>query len=275
MTDDPYLQIAGHLPNEVALGGALITMVEPDHGHEHAYNRWYEDDHFYSGAMVGPWMLSGRRWVATRDLLALRFPIDSPIARPVSAGCYISTYWISAGHYADARRWGEVAMRDHLYPQGRGFDHRQHIYTAFSPYEFGVINDDEPHLLPHHTLDRPFPGMVVEVIEPGRDAAREDVLRELRDRVIPAELAGSPIAAVLAFTPQPQPDSGPVPRVGSAAGAGHNVTLLWFLRCDPRVCWSQFVRHGERISAANATVVFAAPFVPTIPGTDTYVNELR
>jgi len=54
-------------PYPAAIGSALITMVEPHEGHEQAYNRWYEDDHFYAGAMAMPWMFAGRRFVATRD----------------------------------------------------------------------------------------------------------------------------------------------------------------------------------------------------------------
>ena len=60
----PYSTLPGEGPYDVAIGSALITMVEPHEGHEHAYNRWYEDDHFYSGAMAMPWMFAGRRWVA-------------------------------------------------------------------------------------------------------------------------------------------------------------------------------------------------------------------
>ena len=36
----------------VKLGSMLLTLVEPHRGHEVAYNRWYERDHFYSGCMV-------------------------------------------------------------------------------------------------------------------------------------------------------------------------------------------------------------------------------
>ena len=39
---------------EVRLGSMLFTLVEPHRGHEVAYNRWYERDHFYAGCMVGP-----------------------------------------------------------------------------------------------------------------------------------------------------------------------------------------------------------------------------
>ena len=38
----------------VKLGSMLLTLVEPHRGHEVAYNRWYERDHFYAGCMVGP-----------------------------------------------------------------------------------------------------------------------------------------------------------------------------------------------------------------------------
>jgi hypothetical protein len=275
METDPYVQMAAALPNEVGIGGALITMVEPDIGFEHAYNRWYEDDHFYAGATVGPWMFASRRWVATRDLLGLRYPTDSPIAQPVTAGCYISTYLISAGHYEDARRWGEVAMRDHLYPAGRGFDERQHIYTSFSTYEFGLVRDDEAAMQTWHAMDHPFAGLVVEVIQPDEGTTSADLAARLRDR-IPAELSGSPAAIALVFTPQPQrQSSGPVKRVGSAPGAGRDLTLLWFLQVDPRQCWSHFLRHQDSLRGAGGRVTFAAPFVPTIPGTETYVDELR
>ena len=81
-----YTDVPSKLNHEVAIGGALITMVEPHLGHEKGYNRWYEDDHFYAGAMCMPWMMAGRRYVATRDLQLLRYPEDSWIAQPVTAG---------------------------------------------------------------------------------------------------------------------------------------------------------------------------------------------
>ena len=38
----------------VKLGAMLYTLVDPERGHEVAYNRWYERDHFYGGCMIGP-----------------------------------------------------------------------------------------------------------------------------------------------------------------------------------------------------------------------------
>ena len=61
----------------VKLGTILFTLVEPHRGHEVAYNRWYERDHFYAGCMVGPWCFAGRRFVATRACKDLRYPDES------------------------------------------------------------------------------------------------------------------------------------------------------------------------------------------------------
>ena len=83
---NPYTAIGLDPRNELGISGGLITMVEPDLGHEREYNRWYEDDHFFAGAVVGPGVLGGRRWVATRDLQLLRFPDNSPLIQPVTAG---------------------------------------------------------------------------------------------------------------------------------------------------------------------------------------------
>src|SRR6516165_5842572 len=85
-TSDPYYELPKVGPYEVRIGSGLITMVEPHIGHEHAYNRWYEDDHYYAGCLAMPWMFAGRRWVAPVDLQKLRYPADSAVAQPIDAG---------------------------------------------------------------------------------------------------------------------------------------------------------------------------------------------
>ena len=94
---DPYYELPKVGPYEVRIGSALITMVEPHVGHEHDYNRWYEDDHYYAGCLAMPWMFAGRRWVAPVEMQRLRYPADSVIAQPLDAGKYIGTYWITDG----------------------------------------------------------------------------------------------------------------------------------------------------------------------------------
>jgi hypothetical protein len=80
---------------------------------------------------------------------------------------------------------------------------------------------------------------------------------------------------VLAFLPERD-------KVGTVSGLepvptpDRLVTLLWLLESDPRTCWSRWLRHGELVDASGfGRVVLAAPFVPTVPGTDLHVSELR
>ena len=166
----PYSALAGEGPYEVVIGAALITLVEPHPGFDHAYNRWYEDDHYYAGAMAMPWMFAGRRWAATKELQALRYPEDSAIAQPLDAGKYISTYWITDGRYEDHMRW-TVATNQRLLADGRVFQERSHVYTSFQDYRGAVYRDaDGPRDI--HALDHPYSGLVLEVV----DADRVDVV---------------------------------------------------------------------------------------------------
>jgi len=275
---DPYTDIALQLPNEVAIGGALITMVEPDSGHEHAYNRWYEDDHFYSGAMHGPWMFAGRRFVAPRTLRDRRLAVADSAVQPPDAGCYISCYWITAGHELDAERWGYLAMAEALMPNGRGFVNRHHVYTSFQAYRFGLVRDPGP-MKPHVALDVRFPGLLVEIVDAPSEEGFEEMERTLRDEVLPAALADSSAAMVLAFTPKPFSqgliDDPTTPAVAPPAGVGRQLCLLWFLDTDPRDLSDDTLRAHHGALADIGELRFSGAFIPTDVGTDRYVDELR
>lgn len=277
---DPYTEIALHRPNDVAIGGALITMVEPDVGMEHAYNRWYEDDHFYSGAMHGPWTFAGRRWVATRALRDRRVATPRPLVEPADAGCYISLYWITKGQELNSERWSFTAMDQGLMPYGRGFTQRRHVYTAFHRYRFGLVRDAGP-MKPHLALDADYQGLLVEVIDAPSPDAFAALESWLRDEHLPAVLAGSPAGQVLAFTPQPfsqglieQPGT---PAVAPPDGVGTQLCLLWFLERDPGALTDAQLRghHAAIAESGKGELRFSGPFVPTTVGTDRYVDELR
>jgi hypothetical protein len=271
----PYSTLPAEGPYEVRVGSALITMVEPHAGHEVAYNRWYEDDHFYAGAMAMPWMFSGRRWVATRDLQQLRYPADSAIAQPVTAGCYITVYWITEGRYRDHIRW-TVATNGRLLPDGRVFQERSHIFTAFQEYGGAVYRDGENGPRDIHALDHPYQGLVMEVVDGHEGADRAELIRWLKDEHVAPALAGSPAALCAVFTPMPLPTN-KATYVQDVPGGDRRVTLLWFLEVDPRDCWAaMFKGLGDAVSAAGAgRAELVAPFIPTVPGTNRYVDQLR
>jgi hypothetical protein len=60
--------------------------------------------------------------------------------------------------------------------------------------------------------------------------------------------------------------------VKQVEGVDTRLTLLWFLRRDPREVWEE---HFTGLDAGPGRIELVAPFIPTIPGTDAYVDQLR
>ena len=108
------------LGGEVRLGSALFTLVEPHRGHEVAYNRWYERDHFYAGCMIGPWYFAGRRWVCTRELKDLRVGGEVPLFGDDRAGSYLALYWTLKGRFRENTDWSTRQVH-WLHDHGRMF----------------------------------------------------------------------------------------------------------------------------------------------------------
>lgn len=269
-----YTKLASEGPIGPGIGSALITMVEPHPGHELSYHRWYEDDHYISGAMSMPWMFAGRRWVATRELQKLRFPDDSAVARPVTAGCYITTYWINEGRYQDHMDW-TVAINKRLLPDGRVFQDRTHVFTSFQNYLGAVYRDGDAGPRDIHALNYPYEGLVVEVYDAATDADPADLAAWLTETHLPAKLAGSVVALATVFEPMPLPGSRPT-YVKAVEGVGKRITVLYFLEGEPSDCWDLFTGDGDAVAETGlGRLEFAGPFIPTLPGTDRYVDELR
>ena len=266
----PYAGLAAAGDTASRLGSAFISLVEPHPGHEHAYNRWYEDDHFYStGAMAMPWWMAGRRWVATKALRDLRAPGDSSFAAPADAGCYLGTYWITAGHWADQWAWLSTAAR-RLAAEDRMFTERTHVHTAFFDHLFTVTRDARGSR-EIHALDHPYAGLVLEVV----DGPRDELRRWLADEHLPARVAAEGVGQCVAFAPRPWPE-GDLWFDGPAV-VEDRVVLLWFLDRGPDDCWpAAFAEEPALVELGGAGKVdLLAPFVPTVPGTDRYVDELR
>ncbi len=273
--DALYADLAAIGPYGVHPGHALITMVEPHPGHEYAYNRWYEDDHYIAGAMAMPWIFAGRRWVATRELQLLRYPERSAVARPVTAGCYLSTYWVTEGRYDAHMKW-TVGINKRLHRDGRVYQGRTHVFTAFQDHAATVYRDGAAGPRDFHALDHPYAGLVLEVIDADGPEQRAELLEWLRTRRLPRRLAGSPAAMVTVFRPTPLP-ADRMAYVKQVEGVGTRLTLLWFLQEDPRDGWTtHFADLGADVERSGlGRVELVAPFIPTVPGTDRYVAELR
>jgi len=255
----------------VQVGSMLFTMVDPHRGHEVAYNRWYERDHFYAGCLTGPWLFAGSRWVATRPLKDLRFPEPSSFARPhVQAGSYLAFYWIHAGHHDEHRSWASQQAR-WLYEQNRGFHERTHVHTLFYKLRGTHYRDADPvplELSPDHR----FAGLVTLAIEraEGVDATAIDAW--FADR-LPSMFGASTIASCSTWSPLPQGDGPmPIPRVERADRLD---LQLYFLDAPAEREWDRFVALAADLRAAKlGEIIFASPWRPTVVGTDIFADEL-
>lgn len=178
--------------------------------------------------------------MATRDLQSLRYPEKSAVAQPVTHGCYITVYWITAGRYADHMKW-TVAINRRLNRDSRVHHDRTHVFTAFQDHPATVYRDGADGPRDFHALDHPYTGLaveVVEVVDTDTPQRCETLLDLLRDRHLPRRLAGSPSAVVTVFRPTPLPLER-MSCVKQVEGVGTRLTLLWFLQREPREVWEE------------------------------------
>ena len=252
------------LGGEVRLGSALFTLVEPHRGHEVAYNRWYERDHFYAGCMIGPWYFAGRRWVCTRELKDMRLGGDSPLFGDDRAGSYLALYWVLAGRHRENTDWASRQVH-WLHRNERMFPHRDHIHTLLYRYK-GADRRDADGVPAELALDHPFRGLAAVVVERPDDDAPPAAHAALAP--------DSAIALVLSFKGIPMPPGAPVTQPG-LENVPRRELQLWFADSEPHNWWPAVQAYAEeRRAAGDGTVRWASPFVPTIPGTDTYTDQL-
>ncbi len=261
----------------VKLGAMLFTLVDPDPGHEVAYNRWYERDHYYGGVLLGAGTLAGSRWVATRALKDLRFPTDSTVATPVDRGSYLAVYFIEASMIGEHFAWASEEVHK-LYDAGRGFDERTHAHTALYTHQGTAYRDDDgvPVEL---ALDHRYPGLVSIHLDRVDGVKHREFDQWFRTEGAAALLGpDSPVAMVSSWRPIiPEGGGSDAPMdLGSGPGTPQRSAQVCFVEEDPAAVWDLFRSYASAIDDSGiATVQLAAPFIPTIVGTDTYTDQLR
>jgi hypothetical protein len=257
----------------VELGFATMVLHDPDKGYEAAFNRWYERDHFYGAGMFAPYTFGGQRWVATKRLKDLRYPDQGPFDGGIRAGSYLTFMWIQAGHLKEEQGW--VAEEHHkLVAAGRTFAHRSMQTVTVQQYVGGAFRD--PDGVPAElALDHRYPGLCWTSIDRTGDVPLDKLTSTLLEETLPSAMVGTPIAMTLVFTPKPKdpwwPDDAP-----DVPGVGDRLVLVQFLETDPVDCWEESLAGlGNTLEGTGmARTLYVAPFIPTVPGTDMYTDEL-
>ena len=260
-------------PAEVRLGSILVSLLDPEKGREVEFHRWYERDHFYSGCMVGSHFFAGRRFVATRSLKDERLPERDSLFEDVRDGSYLALYWLLAGHHAEAERWAVDRVQS-LHANDRMLPGRHAVHAGFYHWRFTVERD--PDGVPAElALDHPYNGLGMTFLVAPTEAARADLLEALEARLLPESLAQSEASLCLALTPTLLPDDAPS-YVERPEGLDRRVLLVSFFSGAPQGVmrsWTEGLVKGLEAEGL-ARLEFAAPFIPTIPGSDRYADEL-
>jgi hypothetical protein len=274
--DNYPLTPAGVDDYPIKVGSMLLTLVDPHRGFESAYNRWYERDHFYGGCMEGPWQIAGSRWVATREMKDLRWGTTA-VADPIDAGSFVAIYWVSAGHHEDWDAWA-LPQVGQLYANGRGFAERSHVHTATFDHVGAAYRDADPvpvELALDHSYDA-----IVGVWLDGRDGRSASALHEMliAGGAVGELLADSDIEIAAAWTPREEfrnsRDSAPM-SLGSPGGQENRLLQLFFVSGDVRASLERFHTYTDRLAADDlADTLLVAPFLRTVVGTDTYVDQI-
>jgi hypothetical protein len=259
----------------VALGSILVSLLEPLPGTAKAFNRWYERDHFYAGCMSGQHFFAGRRFLATRALRDLRFPASSNAVADTSIGSFLALYWMERGHHQEAEAWAlERVLWLGANDRMDGGGGRKAVHASFYAHRWAACRDSDG-IPPEVALDHPFAGVVMVISERPDGVSAEARERWLLEEYLPEALPGSDAALCLSLDPFQLPEESPA-YVAPEPGSERRGLELYFLDRDPREHWDEFFGSlAERHSAAGmGEIAFAAGFIPTLPGTDRYIDEV-
>lgn len=260
-------------PAEVKVGTVLVSLLDPDRGQEVAFHRWYERDHFFSGCMVGEHFFSGRRYVATRGLKDVRLPALGAMLPDVRAGSYLALYWILAGHHDEAQDWATVRVKA-LHAHDRMFSMRKPVHAGFYAARFALSHD--PDGVPVElALEHPYAGVGLTMFEASESVGREKLAAALEQDLLPATLSPYGPSLCLATAPLPIGDDMPA-YVERPRGLDRRILLFTFHPEDPARTLPGWTRTlDERIGKAGlGRLLLSAPFIPTIPGSDRYADDL-
>ena len=255
----------------VALEGVVYTLVNVHQGHDAQFEEWYENDHFYAGGVLAPYVLSGRRWCASKALRESRFVSPACPLPDSRAGTNLATYFVTDGGLRSFYDWINPQLVT-LRAGGRMFADRTHVNTDGYRLE-RVLSFAGASAVPAHVAgDHPFAGLFVAYLDASGDGAPDD------GATLPA--------GTLALSLRPNAGSLTPTSLGLAAAqpgmdfpgvGGAPVRLVMaFLTEAPRATpeWSADLAH--RVARlTGSTAIWGGGFCPVVPGSRAHLADLR
>ncbi|HKK53200.1 MAG TPA: hypothetical protein VKA74_16500, partial [Myxococcota bacterium] len=120
-----------------------------------------------------------------------------------------------------------------------------------------------------------YAGVSLSLWEAPSVEAAEALRRSLAERDLAASMTGPGPSLCLVLEPEPLPPDSPSASEGPESLA-RRVLVIGFYPEDPADSVRRWTREvSDRVErAVGGRLLFSAPFIPTIPGTDRYADEL-
>ena len=161
-----------------------------------------------------------------------------------------------------------------LHAHDRMFSLRKPVHAGFSASSFNASHD--PDGVPIEiALEHPYAGVGLTMFEASESAGRDKLGAALQGGMLRESLSRSGPSLCLATEPLPIGDDMPA-YVERPKGLERRILLFTFYPEDPDKAMPAWTRAlGDRIEKAGlGRLLFSAPFIPTIPGTDRYADEI-
>jgi hypothetical protein len=258
------------------LGHLMIAIAEPHRDTLAEYNRWFEGEHMYDAVLVGPGAFAANRYVATRELKALRYPRDGDVFADASLGSYVALYYLAPGSADEHFVWSFPQNR-WLGETGRNNADRTLVQTWLCDHLATVSRADHT-VPPHVALDHPYPAILMVYVDAPADLAVDDARRALRAHLV-ARIGDSPVAQAQLWSPRDFPDTQGVPTtpgtISPNRGAGGQTLALLFLDEDVAAARPFIAEFGDDLRTAGmGETRLVTVWRPVVRGTDRYADEL-
>jgi len=258
-------------PFKVALEGVVYTLVDVHDGYDARFEEWYENDHFYAGGVLAPYVLSGRRWYASRVLRDSRFASPAcPLPDP-QVGTNLATYFVTADGLRSFYEWINPQLAT-LRSGGRMFANRTHVNTDGYRLE-SILSFPGASAVPAHVVgDHPFAGLFVAYMD-ASDGSRADDSAALPAGTLALSLrpnVGSLTEASLGL-------GAAQPGMNFPAVGGAPVRLVMaFLTQAPQATPGWSADMASRVARlTGSAAVWGGGFCPVVPGSRAHLAELR
>ena len=127
-------------------------------------------------------------------------------------------------------------------------------------------------------LDHGYKGLVSVAIERNHGIENSEFEDWLENGALSTLFKSGAAESCSMWNPVPGQDemTGKAPMdLGTSPGGENRYMQLFFMGNDPREVWDSFIEYGKAVDSSDVgKIFFAAPFFPTVVGTDRYTDQL-